>query len=432
MDPVIDVSLLRTDPEGLAAALSRRNSIIDVSRFAALDRRSRLARAQAEEVRAAQKRTGKEIASLQGEEKAGAIAAAARLAEEYRGALAGADALDAAFDEVWRTVPNPPHASVPAGGGEADNVEIKRWGEIPSFPFPVRDHVELGEALGLIDTERGAKVSGARFAYLRGPAALLEFALVQFALNRLAGAGFSPTVTPVMVREEALYGTGFFPGAREQVYAVGSSERGGEPVEPDGLYLVGTAEVPLAAQHTDEILDGAALPLRYAGFSTCFRREAGTYGKDTRGIFRVHQFDKVEMFSFCHPDRSWEEHDYLLSREEDLLQALGLPYRVVNVCTGDLGDSAAKKYDIEAWLPGQQAFREITSCSNTTDFQARRLRIRFRDADGSARLVHTLNGTGVAVGRTLIAIIENYQQADGSVVIPEVLRPAVGLERISL
>jgi seryl-tRNA synthetase len=212
---------------------------------------------------------------------------------------------------------------------------------------------------------------------------------------------------------------------------VGWSEADGEPIQSDDLYLVGTAEVPLAAQHTDEILDGEALPLRYAGFSTCFRREAGTYGKDARGIFRVHQFDKVEMFSFCHPDRSWEEHEFLLSCEEDLVQALGLPYRVVNVCTGDLGDSAAKKYDIEAWLPGQGAFRELTSCSNTTDFQARRLRIRFRDQEGAVHLVHTLNGTGLAVGRTLVAILENYQQADGSVVVPEVLRPLVGLERIT-
>jgi len=428
---MIDVSLLRDDPEGLAAALARRNLALDIPQLAALDRRRREARARAEELRAAQKRSGREIASMEGEEKAEAIAAAARLAEEYRGALAGADALDAAFDEVWKALPNPPHPSAPAGAGEEDNVEIKRWGEIPDFPFPARDHVELGQSLAIIDSERGAKVSGARFAYLRGPAALLEFALVNFALHRLAEQGFSPTVTPVMVREEALYGTGFFPGAREQVYAVGSSDRGGVPIEPDGLYLVGTAEVPLAAQHTDEILDGSALPLRYAGFSTCFRREAGTYGKDTQGIFRVHQFDKVEMFSFCQPDRSWDEHEYLLSREEDLVQALGLPYRVVNVCTGDLGDSAAKKYDIEAWLPGQQSFREITSCSNTTDFQSRRLRIRFRDEDGTARLVHTLNGTGLAVGRTLIAILENYQQADGSVVIPEVLQPLVGLERIS-
>jgi seryl-tRNA synthetase len=428
---VLDLGLLRNDPEGLAAALERRGVGVDVPALAALDRRRREERARAEGLRATQKRSGKEISSLQGKAKEEAIAAAAGLADDYRSALAEADALDARFDQVWRTLPNPPHPSVPTGADEGDNVEVRHWGEVAPFPFPARDHLELGEALGLIDAARGAKVSGARFAYLRGPAALLEFGIVQFVLGRLAAAGFSPVVPPVMVRSEALFGTGFFPGAREQVYAVGWSEADGEPLQSDDLYLVGTAEVPLAAQHTDEILDGEALPLRYAGFSTCFRREAGTYGKDTRGIFRVHQFDKVEMFSFCHPDRSWEEHEFLLSCEEDLVQALGLPYRVVNVCTGDLGDSAAKKYDIEAWLPGQGAFRELTSCSNTTDFQARRLRIRFRDQEGAVHLVHTLNGTGLAVGRTLVAILENYQQADGSVVVPEVLRPLVGLERIT-
>jgi len=430
MGAVIDLELLRRDPEGLAAALARRHLEIDVAALATLDRRRREARARAEETRAAQKRSGREIAGLKGEAKEAAIAAAAGLADEYREALAEADRLDTCFDEVWRALPNPPHPSAPDGAGEGDNAEVKRWGEIPEFGFPARDHLDLGEALGIIDTVRGVKVSGARFAYLRGPAALLEFALIHFAVERLGAAGFVPVITPVMVREEALYGTGFFPGAREQVYAVGSSEAEGLPVQPDGLYLVGTAEVPLAAQHTDEILEAAALPLRYAGFSTCFRREAGTYGKDTRGIFRVHQFDKVEMFSFCPPERSWEEHEFLLSCEEGLVQALGLPYRVVNVCTGDLGDSAAKKYDIEVWLPGQGAFREITSCSNTTDFQARRLRIRCRDDSGETRLVHTLNGTAVAVGRTLIAILENYQQPDGTVVVPEVLRPWVGLERI--
>jgi seryl-tRNA synthetase len=431
MGLVIDLELLRRDPEGLAAALGRRHLTVDVAGLAVQDRRRREARARAEEQRAAQKRSGKEIAGLKGEAKEAAIAAAALLAEGYKASLAEAEALDAAFEEMWRTLPNSPHSSAPDGLGEADNVEVKRWGKIPEFGFPARDHLDLGEALGIIDAARGVKVSGARFAYLRGPAALLEIALIHFAMERLGAAGFIPVITPVMVRAEALYGTGFFPGAREQVYAVGWSEAEGGPVEADGLYLVGTAEVPLAAQHTDEILDLAALPLRYAGFSTCFRREAGTYGKDTRGIFRVHQFDKVEMFSFCPPERSWEEHDFLLSREEDLVQALGLPYRVVNVCTGDLGDSAAKKYDIEAWMPGQGAFREITSCSNTTDFQARRLRIRGRDEAGNVRLLHTLNGTAVAVGRTLIAIMENYQQADGSIVVPEVLRPWMGMERIA-
>ena len=343
MGLVIDIELLRRDPEGLGAALRRRHLAVDVAELAALDRRRREARARAEDQRAAQKRSGKEIAGLKGEAKEAAIAAAALLAEGYRTALAEAEALDAAFEEVWRTLPNPPHPSAPDGAGEAGNVEVKRWGRIPEFSFPGRDHLDLGEALGIIDTARGAKVSGARFAYLRGPAALLEIALIHFAMERLGAAGFIPVITPVMVRAEALYGTGFFPGAREQVYAVGWSEDEDRPVQPDGLYLVGTAEVPLAAQHTDEILEGSALPLRYAGFSTCFRREAGTYGKDTRGIFRVHQFDKVEMFSFCPPERSWEEHEFLLSREEDLVQALGLPYRVVNVCTGRVPPASSRQ-----------------------------------------------------------------------------------------
>jgi seryl-tRNA synthetase len=278
--------------------------------------------------------------------------------------------------------------------------------------------------------DRGAKVSGSRFGFLKGGAVVLEFALVQWVLGRLMAEGFTPVVPPVLVRDQALFGTGFFPGARDQVYAVGVSDPA-DAITSDELYLVGTAEVPLAAMHAEEILDGADLPRRYAGFSTCFRREAGTYGKDARGIFRVHQFDKVEMFSFCNPERSWEEHETLLAIEETLISALGIPYRVVNVCSGDLGDSAAKKYDIEGWFPGQQAYRELTSCSNTTDFQARRLRIRYRDGGGEAAVAHTLNGTAVAIGRTLIALLENGQQADGSVVVPEVLRPFAGFERLA-
>jgi seryl-tRNA synthetase len=257
---------------------------------------------------------------------------------------------------------------------------------------------------------------------------LLEFALVQWALGRLTAAGFTPVVPPVLVRDTALFGTGFFPGARDQVYAVGVSDPEGEVIS-DGLYLAGTSEVPMAGMFADEILPAADLPMRFAGFSTCFRREAGTYGKDTRGMFRVHQFDKVEMFSFVDAARSWDEHEFLVGMEESLVQALGIPYRVVNVCSGDLGDSAAKKYDIEAWFPGQGAYREITSCSNTTDYQARRLKIRVRSDDGTA-VAHTLNGTAVAAGRTLIAILENNQQADGSVIVPEVLRPYLGLDRL--
>jgi seryl-tRNA synthetase len=279
--------------------------------------------------------------------------------------------------------------------------------------------VDLGEQHRLLDIERAAKLSGSRFGFLLGPMVRLELALVQFALDMLEPHGFVPVAPPVLVREQALFGTGFFPGDREQVYAI----------EADDLYLVGTSEVSIAGMHADEILDAATLPLRYVGFSTCFRREAGTYGKDTRGIFRVHQFDKVEMFSFCDPEKSQEEHDFLLAREEELAQALEIPYRVVNVAAGDLGASAAKKFDIEAWFPGQGRYREITSTSNTTDFQSRRLKIRYRADDGN-RLVHTLNGTAIAVGRWLIALLENHQREDGTVVIPEALLGYVNFDRI--
>ncbi len=417
---MLDVALLRSERERLAAALEKRGLDVDIDALAALDERRRQVRASAEQMRADQRSAGKEIATLAGEAKQAAIARTQELADAYKSALAEADALDAEFDAGWVPLPNLVHEAVPTGGGEEDNLEILRWGEPPDFGFEARDHQDLGEALGIIDKERGAKVSGSRFHYLKGKAALLEFALMRWAMDELVGEGFTPVVPPVLVREEALFGTGFFPEAREQVYAVPEDE----------LFLAGTAEVPLAAMHSDEILDGADLPMRYVGFSPCFRREAGTYGKDTRGIFRVHQFDKVEMFSFCHPDRSWEEHEYLFGLEQRLVQALGLPYRVVDVCTGDLGASAARKYDIEGWVPGQGAYRELTSCSNTTDYQARRLRIRFKDEDGTNRVVHTLNGTAVTSSRTLLMILEVYQQADGSVAVPEVLRPYTGFDLI--
>ncbi len=417
---MIDINLLRKDPEALAAAMAHRGlDDFDVAVLADLDQRRRDVRVRAETLRSEQRDAGKEIAKLEGDAKQQAIAKVAELADVYKEALAEADRLDGEFEEAWVPLPNPAHESVPRGTGEHDNEEVSRWGEIPEFGFEPKDHQDLGEALGILDIERAAKVSGSRFAYLKGQAVILEFALVRWAVDELSGAGFTPVVPPVLVREEALFGSGFFPEAREQVYAT----------KDDDLFLAGTAEIPLAALHLDEILPGEDLPIRYVGFSTCFRREAGTYGKDTRGIFRVHQFDKVEMFSFCHPDESWDEHEFLFSQEEKLIRALGLPHRVVNVCTGDLGAPAAKKYDIEAWLPSQQAYRELTSCSNTTDFQARRLRIRFR-SEGGNRLVHTLNGTAIAVGRTLLTIMENFQQADGSIVVPEVLRPYAGFDVI--
>ena len=416
---MIDVNILRENPETLAAALKRRGAQLSVDELTALDRRRREVRHRAEEIRAEQKQSGKAIAALQGDEKQAAIARAGSLSEDYKRLTLEADGLDEQFNALWVQVPNIAHESAPDGTTEEDAVEIRRWGDVPEFDFRVQDHQDLGETLDIIDVARGVKTSGSRFAYLKGKAALLEFGLVRFAMDRLMEGGFTPVIPPVLVREEALYGTGFFPDDSEQVYAI----------EKDDLYLVGTSEVALAALHLDEILDEADLPVRYAGFSTCFRREAGTYGKDTRGIFRVHQFDKVEMFSFCHPDKSWDEHETLLAMEEGIVQALGLPYRVVNVAAGDLGASAAKKYDIEAWIPSQETFREITSCSNTTDFQARRLKARFKSDKGN-RLVYTLNGTAVAVGRTILAIMENFQQADGSIVIPEVLHPYPGFDVI--
>jgi seryl-tRNA synthetase len=289
-------------------------------------------------------------------------------------------------------------------------VEIRRWGEQRDFGFEPQDHLDIATRLGWIDMERAARLSGTRFAYRLGDFALTELALYRFALDRLVGKSFVPVLPPVLVREQAMYGTGFLPNDEVNIYRV----------ERDDLYLTGTSEVALAALHMGEILAADKLPLRYAGYSTCFRREAGAAGKDTRGMFRVHQFDKVEMFSFVRPEDSPEEHEHLLAVEEELVQELGIPYRVVNVAAGDLGLSASKKYDIEAWFPGQQRFREITSTSNTTDFQARRLGVRFRPGEGGPTEVHTLNGTAVTA-RSLIAIVENFQEEDGSVAIPPVL-----------
>ncbi len=415
---MIDVALLRHDPDVLTASLQRRGLDVDVPALVDLDRNRREVRSGAEELRARQKEIGKSIPGLDGAAREAAIAEAADIAERYKAALAEADDLDDAFDAVWVTLPNITDPTAADGLTEEDNAEISTVGAIADMPW-AKDHVELGEQHGFLDIERAAKVSGSRFGFLLGPMVRLEFALVQFALDQLEPHGFTPVAPPVLVREHALFGTGFFPGDREQVYAV----------EADDLYLVGTSEVSLAAMHADEIFDAADLPARYVGFSSCFRREAGTYGKDTRGIFRVHQFDKVEMFTFCEPEHSRDEHDFLLAREEELAQALEIPYRVVNVAAGDLGASAAKKYDIEAWFPGQGRYREITSTSNTTDFQARRLKVRYRSEQGN-RFVHTLNGTAIAVGRWLIAIIENHQQPDGSISVPEALLPYVPFDRI--
>ncbi len=414
---MIDLAILRTDPDRVRASLAQRGTSVDVDRLVELDERIRALRHEADELRAEQKRAGQEIRNLSAEDKPAAIARAGELGDRQKELSAEADDLDDEFRALWIQIPNFAHESAAEGLTDEDNVPVATVGDIPTFDFEIRDHLDLGESMGVIDVETAAKVSGSRFSYLLGQAVFLELGLVRFALDMLAGEGFTPVAPPVLVREQAMFGTGFFPEAREQVYAI----------PEDDLYLVGTSEVSLASLHADSILERDELPLRYAGFSTCFRREAGTYGKDTRGIFRVHQFDKVEMFSFVPEERSWDEHEYLHSLERRLVDALELPYQVVNVAAGDLGGSAAKKYDIEAWIPSQETYREITSCSNTTDFQARRLKIRTRGESGND-FVHTLNGTAIAVGRTILAIMENHQQADGTVRLPEALVPYVGFE----
>ena len=336
---MIDPRILRTEPEKLNTSLRRRGIDLDVSVLVALDERRRQERVKAEEVRAEQKVVVKSVSKLDGDERQAAIAKAGELSQTYKGLLATADASDAEFNEIWISLPNLVDDTAATGTEEDDAELVRLWGEPPEGDF--LDHVALGEKHGFLDVERAAKVSGSRFGFLLGPLVRLEFALVSYALDKLEPHGFTAVIPPVLVRDHALYGTGFFPGDKDQVYSL----------PDDDLYLIGTAEVALAAMHGDEIFDKDELPLRYAGFSTCFRRESGTYGKDTRGIFRVHQFDKVEMYSFVHPDTAVEEHDFLLAREEDLVQGLGIPYRVMNIAAGDLGASASKKCDIEAWFP---------------------------------------------------------------------------------
>jgi seryl-tRNA synthetase len=399
---VIDLRAARNDPDGFRAALVRKGADELFDALLEADAAWRDVTARRDEARARQKKLGKPSTPEQIEE-------ARSLKAELQALDAELASAEARRQELLDRVPNPPDPSAPDGWTEDDAEELRRVGEPRDFGFEPLEHDELGARLGWLDMERGARASGARFAYRLRDGALLELALYRFALDRLVAKGFVPVLPPVLVREPAMYGTGFLPTDDINIYYI----------ERDELYLSGTSEVALAALHMSEILDEADLPLRYAGYSTCFRREAGAAGKDTRGMFRVHQFDKVEMFSFVRPEESADEHEFLLSIEEALVAELGFPYRVVNVAAGDLGPAAAKKYDIEGWMPGQQRYREITSTSNTTDFQARRLRIRYR-VEGEPELVHTLNGTAVTA-RSLIAIMENFQQEDGSIAVPPVL-----------
>ena len=415
---MLDPTILKNDIQSLEVNLKRRNIDIDLKELITLDELRREMRFEAEKLRSEQKSLGKQIASADDKTKKELLDKASQMSEEVKDLFEKVDKADKSFMDIWIKIPNLISSTSPDGTSDKDNSEIKKYGEIKHIDNP-RDHLEIAENLGLIDVQKAAEVSGSRFSYLFGDLVKIEFNLVLWAMQQLSDKGFKPTIPPVLVRENALYGTGFFPDDAEQVYEIPN----------DDLYLVGTSEVPLAALHSNEILDTTGLPVRYAGFSTCFRREAGTYGKDTTGIFRVHQFDKVEMFSFCDPQKSEEEHGFILSVEEELLQALEIPYRVVDVCAGDLGSSASKKYDIEAWIPSQQTYREVTSCSNTTDFQARRLNIRVK-ADGETNILHTLNGTAIAVGRILIALIENNQTEDGKVEFSDSVAEIIGVKNL--
>jgi seryl-tRNA synthetase len=413
---VIDLRLVRENPDLVRASQRARGadeSLVDA--LLAADAARREAVTRADSLRGEQKTASQAVRGATPEERPAVLERAKALAAQVKEAEDAQRAADAALRAAHLPIPNVIADEVPPGG-EDDAVLVRTAGEVPAYDFPVRDHLELGELLGAIDMERGAKVSGARFYFLTGPGALLEFALAQLAISRAVAAGFVPVVAPALVRPEAMEGTGFLGEHDEEVYRI----------ERDDLYLVGTSEVALAGMHGNEVLDLSAGPRRYAGWSSCFRREAGSYGKDTRGIIRVHWFDKVEMFSFCPPDEAAAEHLRLLAWEEEFLQALELPYRVVDIAAGDLGTSAARKYDIEAWFPSQGTYRELTSTSDCTTFQARRLNIRFRDADGKPQTAATLNGTLCAIARTIACLLEVHQRADGSMYVPKALRPWLG------
>jgi seryl-tRNA synthetase len=413
---VIDLRRLREEP-AYRVGIERkrvRDGLLD--ELLELDGRARVVRHDVEERRAQQNAASKAIGKAAPDERAERIEAAGRLKAELTEAEAALNELEAALTALALQVPNPADESVP-DGGEDDFVVVRTIGA--TTPAPPLDHAAFSEGIGFVDAVRGAEASGSRFAYVMREAVLVELALVQWVMKRLVEHGFAPVVPPVLVRERTMEEAGFFPTDRAQVYEVDGGE----------LYLTGTSEVPLSALRRGELLDPDELPARYAGFSSNFRREAGTYGKDTRGIFRVHQFDKIEMFSYCNPSESWDEHDRLVAIEESILTDLALPYRVINVAAGDLGPAAAKKFDIEVWLPSEGRYRESHSCSNYLEYSARRLNTRVRGVDGN-QLAHTLNGTACAVGRTLVFLFEHYQDPGGAFVVPDVLRPYVGFERV--
>ncbi len=422
---MLDIALIREHPQRVQEGFRKRGQAIDLSPLLKLDAERRTLLKRIEELRFQRNKASDEIGKLKREGKSAdeLLAQMKGVSEEIKKLEEDIASVENEGRELLLTLPNLPHESVPAGADEKGNVEVRRWGEIPRFPFEPRPHWEIGEDLEIIDFQRASNIAGARFALLKGAGALLERALINFMLDlHTREHGYTEVLPPFMVNRKSMTGTGQLPKFEDELFKL----------ERDGFYLIPTAEVPVTNIHQGEILQEERLPVYYTAYTPCFRREAGSYGKDTRGLIRQHQFNKVELVKFSRPEDSYEELEKLTRDAEDVLKRLGLPYKVVVLCTGDLGFAAAKTYDIEVWLPGQNAFREISSCSNFEDFQARRAEIRFKTCAGRTEYVHTLNGSGLAVGRTLVAILENYQQKDGTVVIPEMLRPYMGgIERIT-
>ena len=420
---MLDIRSIRAHPERVREAARLKGLELDLDRLLAVDAERRRLIQAADELKSQQNRTSKEIAKLQGEERARRIQAMQELVAHVKQLGEQQKQVEAEFEQLMLQVPNLPATEVPEGKDESENVELRRWGTPRSFDFEPRDHVDLGLGLDIMDFERAAKLAGSRTYFLKGAGALLELAVLRLALDHIMSKGFVPFLVPVLVRPLAMVGTAYYPGGEEQAYQV----------ERDGVSLVGTSEVPITAYHAHEILDETQLPLLYAGLSPCFRREAGTYGRDTRGLFRIHQFQKVEQVVICRADEaeSRQLHDTILNNSEELLQKLGLPYRVVNVCGGDLGRPQVQKFDLETWMPGRKGYAETHSASRFHDFQARRLDMRYRDGQGRVQFCHTLNNTVIASPRILIPILENYQRADGTVEVPTALRPYMGgLERL--
>jgi len=415
---MLDIRYIRENPEIVKEGARKKRIPADIDRLIEVDDERRRLLQESETLKADKNRVTQEISRLKGAEKTDAIARMKQVSEEIKGLEERLATVQDEFNVLMLQVPNPPDDEVPEGADDTENVEVRRWGEIPRFDFQPRDHVELGEMLDIIDIPRGVKLAGSRNYFLKNEGALLEYAVLMYSLNRLVGKGFSPMIVPHLVKDIAMIGTAYFPGGEEQAYSC----------ERDGLYLIGTAEVPVTSYHYDEILDEKDLPRHYCGISPCYRREAGTYGKDTRGLYRIHQFQKIEQVIICKndPEVSAAEHDFITDNSEELVKSLGLAHRVVIVCAGDLGQPQKRKYDIECWMPSRNNYGETHSSSKFHDFQARRLKLRYRDSNGSVQFCHTLNNTYVATPRILIPILECNQQKDGSVVIPEVLRPYMG------